>query len=132
MKYYFMVSECDGNLYDTRKEYWYKLPPLRKNYAKIVHNVKVNSIALRAAIRAKFAWPGGYELFGLADDGACLCCDCMRREYYQIAYSRRYKIDDGWRVVAIDSAANYDSYIYCAHCNKTIVEDWERFNNERF
>ena len=22
-------------------------------------------------------------------------------------------------------AANYDSHIYCAHCNKTIVEDWQ-------
>jgi hypothetical protein len=86
---------------------------------------ELSSLKLREYIRTKYAWPGGYELFGICNDGAVLCCDCMRREYYQIAYSRRHKINDGWRVVAIDCAANYDSYIYCEHCNKTIVEDWQ-------
>ena len=92
---------------------------------------ELSSLELRKHIRAKYAWPGGYELFGICNDGAVLCCDCMRREYYLIAYSRRHKINDGWRVVAIDCAANYDSYIYCEHCNKTIVEDWqtEEVNN---
>lgn len=125
MKNYFMVSECSGDLFDTREPGWYKLPPLRPNYAKINRDVENNNTALKAAIRTKYAWPGGYELFGIANDGACTCCDCMRREYYQIAYSRRYKINDGWRIVAIDSAANYDSFIYCEHCNKIIVEDWQ-------
>ena len=125
MQNYFMVSECSGDLFDTRKKDWYKNPPIRANYAKIERDVKNNNVALKAAIRAKYTWPGGYELFGIANDGACICCDCMRENYHQIAYSRRYKIDDGWRIVAIDYAANYDSYIYCEHCNKTIVEDWQ-------
>ena len=86
---------------------------------------ELSSLELRKYIRTKYAWPGGYELFGICNDGAALCCDCMRREYYQIAYSRRYKIDDSWRVVAIDCEANYDSLITCIHCNKTIVEDWQ-------
>lgn len=86
-------------------------------------DVMVSSLELRKYIRTKYAWPGGYELFGIANDGACICCDCMRREYYQIAYSRWHKINDGWRIVAIDCAANYDSLICCEHCNRTIVED---------
>ena len=85
----------------------------------------LSSLELRKYIRAKYTFPGGYELFGVCDDGEVLCCDCMRREYYLVAYSRRHKINDGWRVVAVDCASNYDSYIACVHCNKTIVEDWE-------
>ncbi len=123
MKPYFM--EFEGDLYDTRKEGWHSLQPLRKDYAKVVRNVKDNSIAIRAAIRTKYAWPGGYELFGIAINGACICCNCMRKEYYQIAYSNRYKINDDWRIVAIECAVNYDNYIYCENCNKTIVEEWE-------
>ena len=86
---------------------------------------ELSSLELRKYIRTKYVWPGGYELFGICNDGAVLCCDCMRKEYYQIAYSRRHKINDGWRVVAIDYAANYDNYTYCEHCNRTIVDDWQ-------
>lgn len=87
--------------------------------------MSLSSLELRKYIRAKYTFPGGYELFGICNDGAVLCCDCMRNEYNQIAYSRRYKINDDWRIVAIDCAANYDNHIACAHCNKTIVEDWQ-------
>jgi hypothetical protein len=88
---------------------------------------EINSLNLRKAIRDKYAWPGGYELFGICNDGGLLCCDCMRKEYFQIAYSRKYSINDGWRVLAVDCSANYDDYIYCEHCNHTIVD---RFNEE--
>ena len=120
-----MVSECSGDLFDTRKPNWYKLPPLRPEYGKIKRDCKEDNAALKAAIRTKYTWPGGYELFGICDDGAVLCCDCMRREYHLITHSRHHKINDGWRVVAIDCAAEYDSLIYCEHCNKTIVDDWQ-------
>jgi len=89
---------------------------------------EINSLDLRKAIRNKYAWPGGYELFGICNDGAVLCCDCMKKEYFQIAYSRKNSINDGWRVLSVDCEANYDSYIYCEHCNKTIVENWKAEN----
>ena len=85
----------------------------------------MTSLELRKYIRTKYAWPGGYELFGICNDGGILCCDCMRRDYYLIAYSRKHKINDGWRVIAIDSAAEYDSLIQCEHCYKVIVDDWQ-------
>lgn len=125
MKNYFMVSECSGDLFDTRKEGWHKRPPIRPNYGKIERDVRTDNTALKAAIRTKYAWPGGYELFGVCNDGEAMCCDCMQREYYLIAYSRRHQIDDGWRIVAVDCAAEYDDLVQCVHCNKIIVEDWQ-------
>lgn len=123
MKKHFL--ECGGDLYDTRKPNWHKLPPLRSDYARIVRDVANNNAALKAAIRQRYAWPGGYELFGICHDGGILCCDCMREEYHQIAHSRKHEINDDWRVIAIDSAAEYDSLIQCDHCSKVIVEGWQ-------
>lgn len=117
--------EFEGDLYDTRKSNWYRLPALRPNYAKIKRDVTNDNTALKAAIRQHYAWPGGYELFGICLDGGVLCCDCMRREYYLIAYARKHKIDDQWRVIAIDCAAEYDSLVMCDNCYKTIVENWQ-------
>jgi len=82
----------------------------------------LKSVDLKNAIRTKYAWPGGYEIFGIASDGAVICCDCMREEYRQIAYARMHNLTDGWRIDAIDCAANTDAHIYCEHCNKVIVE----------
>lgn len=131
MRDYFMVSECNGDLFDTRKPDWHKRPPLRANYGQIKRDVENDNTALKAAIRTKYVWPGGYELFGICDDGAVLCCDCMRREYYLIAYSRRHKINDGWNVVAVECAANYDSHISCEHCNNAIAEGWQEEEEEK-
>ena len=80
----------------------------------------MTSLELRAAIRAKFAWPGGYAIFGIADDGEALCCKCMRQEYRQIAYARRNSLRNGWRVVAVTCTANEENVEACAHCNAPI------------
>ena len=124
-KNYLMVSECDGHMYDTRAEDWHKRRPLRAQYAVVKRNVAGDSIALRAAIRARCAWPGGDDLFGITTDGGALCCDCMRGEYYQIAYSRRRGVNDGWRVIGVECTANCYGPVYCDHCGKTIVDGGE-------
>lgn len=98
----------------------------------------LKSKTLKDAIRTKFAWPGGYEIFGVTSDGALLCCDCMRAEYRQIAYSRLHGLSDGWRVEGIDAACNLEpkdfieegitregdsfgySLNYCDHCNHVL------------
>jgi len=41
---------------------------------------------LKQAIRSKYAWPGGYEIFGITSDGACLCTDCMKKEFKSILW----------------------------------------------
>jgi hypothetical protein len=79
----------------------------------------LTSIELRKAIRAKYAWPGGYPLFCICSDGSPLCMECARTEYRQIAYSRRNKLGDGWRVTCVE--VNWeDAELYCEHCNARI------------
>ena len=64
-------------------------------------------------IREPYAWPGGYEKIAITDDGGVLCHKCVKSELRQIATS--YK-GDGWHVVAVDIAENFDDPIYCDHC----------------
>jgi hypothetical protein len=88
----------------------------------------MNNIELKNAIRTKYAWPGGYPLFGICSDGGALCVDCMRKEYKQIAYSRKHKLSDGWRVIAAD--INWeDTGLNCSHCDK-LIESAYGENNE--
>ena len=91
--------------------------------------MNLTSVSLKQAIRTKYAWPGGYQLFGITSDGGLLCVNCMRKQWRNIVWSRLNRVCDGWRVTAIDSAAslesaeycnaNADSYSldYCDHCN---------------
>lgn len=90
---------------------------------------QLTSLRLRAAIRQKFAWPGGYEIYGITSDGGVLCCDCMRREYRLIAQSRRHNYNDGWQVQAIALDCETDSFTACDHCYRVIVEGYEDENN---
>ena len=86
----------------------------------------------KEAIRTGYAWPGGYELFGIADDGNLLCCKCMRDNFRAIVDSTKHSIHDGWCIDAIGSSADLESgdwireegeekgysLDHCVHCNK--------------
>lgn len=122
------VSDC-GNMFDCRKQEWHK-KPLRKNYACFDRELSGGSIAIRAAIRARYTLLGGYELYFITSDGAAICCDCAQKEYRQIAYSVRHKINDGWRVVGVECTANTDNFLSCDHCGRVLVEDFEDCDNE--
>ena len=77
--------------------------------------------AARIVRRERFAWPGGYEMALLLDDGALLCADCVRAEYHQISYSYRTRQRDGWRpagLVILDG----DEAERCAHCDTLLGE----------
>ena len=77
------------------------------------------SIELRKAIRAKYAWPGGYPMFLVMADGEALCMDCARKEYKQIAYANRHGLRDGWKTEGAD--VNWeDNNLFCAHCGAQI------------
>ena len=67
--------------------------------------------------RTKYAFPGGYELYAVTDDGAVLCHNCCRTEFELIAKSDSA---DGWHVEAVTSTADDDSHVYCDHCDKDI------------
>lgn len=81
----------------------------------------INTIGdFRAAVRnGPYAWPGGYPLFFLCDDGGTLCCKCVKKERRNILESIAHKQRDGWRVVGLD--INYeDADLLCDHCGDTI------------
>ena len=81
--------------------------------------------------RTRYAWPGGYELFAITNDGAALCHDCCRSEFRLIAESVRdnpsdaYGYCDGWRVIAVDSTASLDDSLWCDHCDRHINDTSE-------
>ena len=87
---------------------------------------------LKIALREKYAWPGSYELAYITSDGAILCNDCTRKEWYQIVRSTTHKYTDGWQILAITHEAVSpedtrelagEEYIsYCDHCNKEFGE----------
>ena len=81
------------------------------------------SIKLREAIRAKYAWPGGYPMYLVMADGEALCMDCARKEYKLIARATRDNricaLRDQWLVVGAD--VNWeDESLTCCHCNSQI------------
>lgn len=108
----------DGALHDTRQVNWHaKL--LRPNYSRHF-GVITNAAQYKATLRAgPYAWPGGYQLYLLLDDGEALCFTCGNKEARQVIASIQSNARDGWQCVACD--VNYeDTEIYCAHCNKPI------------
>lgn len=80
----------------------------------------ITSLELRRAIRAKYAWPGGYPMYCVTADGAALCMACARKEYEQIARARKDgDTSGGWHVDAV--AINYeDASLHCDHCSERI------------
>jgi hypothetical protein len=84
---------------------------------------ELTSKELKNAIRNKYAWPGGYEIFGIASDGSVICCDCMHKEYRQIAYARMHNLTDGWRIDAITCTAECEDLTICEHCNRIVFDN---------
>lgn len=74
----------------------------------------------RRAYRAgPYAWPGGYPMYAVTDDGGCLCWACLKSERRNILEAIAHRLRDGWLVVAVD--INYeDTELACDHCSKTI------------
>lgn len=72
-----------------------------------------------------YAWPGGYAIAYIADDGELICADCMNTQ----AEIHFLGDADGWRIdgaMAFGADADYpDTDERCAHCNKVIQEAYE-------
>lgn len=75
----------------------------------------------RDALRhGPYAWPGGYPLFFVCDDGGALCFECAHAERRQILESIAYALRDGWRVSAV--MVNWeDETLCCDHCSQRIA-----------
>ena len=85
-----------------------------------LYDMDKGSDIARYIARHPYAWPGGYDMFAVTDDGGILCPTCCKSEYRNIktAYP-----GDGWSVVAYDicyGTGGEDDFYTCDHCNTPI------------
>lgn len=61
----------------------------------------------------KYAWPGGYPIFYLCEDGGTLCSTCANGN------DAKTQDDKQWNVIAHD--CNFEDHdLTCDHCHKLI------------
>ena len=78
----------------------------------------------RLFIRTPYAWPGGYELYLVTDDGGLLCLECVRNNYEAIYKSTK---GDGWFPAGITGDHQMDENSNCDNCSKRIGPNDPRF-----
>jgi hypothetical protein len=82
-----------------------------------VMTIQSKSLRLADQLSASpYAWPGGYPLFAITNDGAALCKHCAKSERSSIGTTTG---SDGWTVEALD--VNWeDPDLFCDHCGTHI------------
>ena len=67
-----------------------------------------------------YAWPGGYPIFYVMDDGGTLCPHCANDPSNPVhPIETNETRGDGWGLAGYD--VNYeDPQLYCDHCGKRI------------
>jgi len=81
----------------------------------------INSISdFRKAVRnGPYAWPGGYPLYWLMDDGASCAFEVCKMERRNMLEALANKSNDGWRPIALE--VNWeDGEMFCAHTGEQI------------
>jgi len=66
-----------------------------------------------------YAWPGGYPLFFITEDGAALSFDTVKAEIENVQHSIETDSNDGWRVATVD-VNWFDSNLLCDHSGQRI------------
>jgi hypothetical protein len=74
---------------------------------------------LKEAIRHPYAWPGGYEISAVMNDGASLCMACCRDNFRNIVDSTNKQIRDGWQLEAVDVI--WEGDCRCEQCGKNLA-----------
>lgn len=109
----------DGGLYDTRDRDWAKraIRPVYRKTATTIHDVTELKATLRAGA---YAWPGGYPLYILLQDGSPISYDTARKEFRQLVDAMRdQNLRNDWRPVATD--INWeDPDLFDAHSGERI------------
>ncbi len=66
----------------------------------------------------RWAWPGGYPIYYLCDDGGVLCSKCANNN---IKLTSDPGAERDWKITAAD--VNYeDAYLVCDHCGSACGE----------
>jgi hypothetical protein len=93
---------------------------VRKDVAK--HYRQIDSInKLKSSLRAgEYTFPGGYRLFFITNDGACLSFSSVLHNLQEIYYSMMNDINDGWNIIGLSSVEECDEEVYCEHSNELL------------
>lgn len=79
---------------------------------------------VKQAIRAGFAWPGGYQINLVMGDGELCCTDCGRKEFKNICRSTLNPVyDRDWQTVGAEVYWEGPD-LACAHCGKAIPSEY--------
>ena len=93
------------------------------------YGTRAHEIAqLKDFAKHPFAFPGGYPLFAITNDGGDLCHKCCKDNYRIIRESQNNDCNDGWNVSGV--RVNWESEIYCDNCNDTIESAYGSDENE--
>jgi hypothetical protein len=83
--------------------------------------IKTISDFRKAVRQGPYAWPGGYPLYFIMDDGEAIAFMTVKtpENRRRMLESIAGRCNDGWRPVAID--VNWeDAELFCAHTNERI------------
>ena len=68
-----------------------------------------------------WAWPGGYQIIYLTQDGETLCSECANGENGSEAHETQE--DAQWKLIGQEVHWEGES-LYCAHCNKELESEY--------
>lgn len=78
---------------------------------------------LRCFARSPYAWPGGYPMYAIMDDGECVCHRCVKGNYRQIYRDTQGDLRSGWNFAV--SEINWEDELYCDNCSDQIESAYE-------
>lgn len=83
----------------------------------------------RAVRNGPYAWPGGYPLYWLMDDGMSCAFDVAKTERRNMLEALCNKARNGWCPIALE--VNWeDGNMYCAHTGKRIESAYAEPDSE--
>ena len=91
-------------------------PNASKSY-RLITNVN----KLKSTIRAgEYTFPGGYKLFFITKDGACLSFKAVIENLTSVYDSIKNNINDGWQVIGLGCSSELDEELFCDHTNESL------------
>ena len=75
---------------------------------------------LKSTIRNGEYTFGGYRLFFITSDGACLSFASVLENIESVMWSIRNDVSDGWKVEGLSGTHECEEDVYCDHSNELI------------
>jgi hypothetical protein len=73
---------------------------------------------VKEAIRNEYAWPGGYPLSIICNDGAAICPNCAKANWHSIAHDTLKGWRTGWDVAGAQIL--WEGGNCCEQCNANL------------